>query len=84
MEEGNLDDEKMADMEEGNDEDDDAASIESGDGLGLEECLFCSTVANSVESNLQHMSVKHSFFIPDVSYCADVDGLIAYLGKYCF
>lgn len=69
---------------EQDDENDDTDSIESGDGLGLEECLFCSNVASSIESNLQHMSVKHSFFIPDVSYCVDVDGLISYLGNCIF
>ncbi|TEB37586.1 hypothetical protein FA13DRAFT_1786751 [Coprinellus micaceus] len=31
--------------------------------------------------NLEHMSVTHSFFVPDIDYLTDLSGLIAYLGE---
>lgn len=52
-----------------------------GDALGIEQCLFCSNVSNSLESNVEHMTSMHSFFIPDFEYLADLEGLITYLGK---
>ena len=30
-------------------------------------------------SNLSHMARLHSFFIPDVEYLQDLDGLVLYL-----
>ena len=42
-------------------------------------CLFCSEQSSSLESNLTHMSIAHSFFIPDADYLVDTTGLIAYL-----
>ena len=48
--------------------------------IPLEECLFCSDLAESMEMNLSHMSRQHSFFIPDVEYCVDLKGLLTYLG----
>jgi len=52
----------------------------SGDALGIEECLFCPHVSDSLEQNVQHMTVQHSFFIPDVEYLIDLDGFISHLG----
>jgi len=52
-----------------------------GDPIPITNCLFCSTESSDVESNLEHMSVAHSFFIPDVEYCVDVEGLLEYLGS---
>ncbi|XP_067650651.1 cytoplasmic 60S subunit biogenesis factor ZNF622-like isoform X2 [Haliotis asinina] len=49
--------------------------------LGLEECLFCSRVSSSLEENVGHMTQKHSFFIPDIEYMVDMEGLITYLGE---
>ncbi|XP_071108701.1 cytoplasmic 60S subunit biogenesis factor ZNF622-like isoform X1 [Haliotis cracherodii] len=49
--------------------------------LGLEECLFCSYVSSSLEDNVSHMTGKHSFFIPDIEYMVDMEGLITYLGE---
>ncbi|KAL5007591.1 hypothetical protein ScPMuIL_016397 [Solemya velum] len=59
---------------------------ESDDGwddeaLGIEECLFCSMVSSSLEQSVHHMSLKHSFFIPDAEYLTDLEGLITYLGE---
>lgn len=48
--------------------------------IPLNECLFCSKQSANLEANLAHMSRSHSFFIPDVEYCIDVEGLLNYLG----
>ncbi|KAI0226675.1 C2H2-type domain-containing protein [Lamellibrachia satsuma] len=69
--------------EEDIEEDSDAESCESweGDAVGIEECLFCSHISNSLEKNVEHMTVKHSFFIPDADYLSDLEGLVIYLGQ---
>lgn len=64
-------------------DDSDAESCDSWEEntIGLEECLFCSHISSSLEDNSKHMTVKHGFFIPDVEYLTDLEGLIAYLGE---
>jgi len=69
--------EKMA-VEEEEDEDDEDWD---GEALGEEECLFCSFVSTSINNNVHHMTKKHSFFIPDIEYLVDLEGLIVYLGQ---
>jgi len=64
--------------------DDDSDEIWSGEGLGLEECLFCPHVSNDFENNIEHMTVEHSFFIPDIEYLVDLEGFISHLGGYIF
>ncbi|KAL4222432.1 hypothetical protein ACF0H5_018471 [Mactra antiquata] len=74
------DDECMEDIET----DSEVESVESfgdEDGLGIEECLFCSTISQSLEDNIKHMTEKHSFFLPDAEYISDLEGLITYLGQ---
>uniref|UniRef100_A0A1I8P8T1 C2H2-type domain-containing protein n=1 Tax=Stomoxys calcitrans TaxID=35570 RepID=A0A1I8P8T1_STOCA len=44
-------------------------------------CLFCLHEAEDLVDNLKHMSEAHSFFIPDVEYCTDIEGLLHYLGE---
>ena len=63
--------------------DSDEDSVESWEGgaLGIEECLFCSNVSSSLDTNVHHMTVSHSFFIPDLEFLVDLEGLITYLGK---
>ena len=64
--------------------DSDVESVDSfgdGEGLGLEECLFCSDISKSLEDNVQHMTAKHSFFMPDADFISDLEGLITYLGE---
>jgi len=63
----------------------DADSNESwSDGaLGLEQCLFCQHVSDNLEKNVQHMTMEHSFFIPDIEYLVDLEGFISQLGE-CF
>ena len=62
--------------------DSDAESCESweGEALGIEECLFCSLVSDSIEKNVEHMTEKHSFFIPDAEFISNLEGLVVYLG----
>lgn len=48
------------------------------------DCLFCDHHSRSWVRNLRHMTVEHSFFIPDVEYCTDVRGLLIYLGEKVF
>lgn len=43
------------------------------------DCLFCNHTSNNLESNLAHMTQKHSFFLPDAEYLKDTAGLISYL-----
>ncbi|KAJ3247181.1 hypothetical protein HDU78_004988 [Chytriomyces hyalinus] len=46
------------------------------------DCLFCDThKATSVQENVDHMARVHSFFIPDLEYLTDLDGLLTYLGE---
>ncbi|XP_075156168.1 cytoplasmic 60S subunit biogenesis factor ZNF622 [Haematobia irritans] len=81
-------------MEEDDDDDDDEyedLEEEEVDSDELEEiaenplketnCLFCTHEAEDLVDNLKHMSETHSFFIPDVEYCTDVEGLLHYLGE---
>jgi pre-60S factor REI1 len=44
-----------------------------------EECIFCSHRFPDLESTLQHMTEKHSLFIPDLEYVADLVGLLEFL-----
>jgi len=67
--------------DESGSEDAESESDAEGDGLSLEECLFCDYVAADLEASLTHMSVGHGFFVPDVEFCVDVSGLMSYLGK---
>ncbi|TMW47082.1 hypothetical protein DOY81_007843 [Sarcophaga bullata] len=45
------------------------------------DCLFCVHQAEDIMDNLKHMSEAHSFFIPDIEYCTDLEGLLYYLGE---
>ncbi|KAL8616570.1 hypothetical protein ACOMHN_036602 [Nucella lapillus] len=49
--------------------------------IGLEECLFCSHISSSLETNLSHMTTRHSFFLPDAEFISDLEGLVVYLGE---
>lgn len=44
-------------------------------------CLFCSHHSARMMKNLKHMTVAHSFFIPDIEYIIDMKGLLCYLGE---
>uniref|UniRef100_A0A1Q3F8P0 Putative c2h2-type zn-finger protein n=1 Tax=Culex tarsalis TaxID=7177 RepID=A0A1Q3F8P0_CULTA len=45
------------------------------------DCLFCPNHSEDLIQNVKHMSVKHSFFIPDAEFCIDVEGLLGYLAE---
>ncbi|KAJ8869478.1 hypothetical protein PR048_028469 [Dryococelus australis] len=44
-------------------------------------CLFCSHHSRNMSNNLRHMTIEHSFFIPDVEFVIDLKGLLTYLGE---
>ena len=73
--------------EEAMEEDDSDWESVSGDedddleGIPPSSCLFCNHESQSLEENLKHMSIKHSFFLPDVEFISDVEALLVYLGK---
>lgn len=45
------------------------------------DCLFCMQHSRNFIKNLEHMTTVHSFFIPDIEYCTDLNGLLRYLGE---
>jgi pre-60S factor REI1 len=45
----------------------------------MRNCLFCSNHADTFQSNLQHMKMEHSLFIPEQKYLVDPEALITYL-----
>ncbi|KAJ3068354.1 hypothetical protein HDU98_008458 [Podochytrium sp. JEL0797] len=47
------------------------------------DCLFCThtLAAPSIEDNLKHMALEHSFFVPDLEFLVDMEGLVAYLAE---
>jgi pre-60S factor REI1 len=49
--------------------------------LSSNTCLFCTNECSLLDDNLTHMSIAHSFFIPDAEYLIDIQGLISYLGE---
>lgn len=74
-----LSEEAKKGLAEGSEDEDDEEW--EGEGLGIEECLFCSSISSSLENNINHMSVKHGFFLPDADYLVDVEGMVTYLGE---
>ncbi|CAJ0916081.1 unnamed protein product, partial [Mesorhabditis belari] len=48
--------------------------------LPITSCLFCPQTAGTFDKNLEHMKTRHDFTVPDKQYCADLEGLIQYLG----
>lgn len=53
---------------------------EEFEGLGINECLFCSHWSSSLDKNVTHMTRHHSFFIPDAEFLSDITGFVTYLG----
>lgn len=45
------------------------------------DCIFCTHHSENLVDNLKHMSVGHSFFVPDTEYVVDLEGLLMYLGE---
>lgn len=49
--------------------------------IPMTDCLFCSHHSHSLSKNVAHMTKEHGFFIPDIEYLIDLQGLIMYLGE---
>jgi len=76
-------------------EEQDAAASGGGGGEdptpAIDPCqsLFDNSLHRSPEASLAHMSRKYGFFLPDVEYCIDLEGLLGYcqekvkLGHHC-
>lgn len=45
------------------------------------DCLFCIHQSEDLENNMEHMAKAHSFFIPDIEYLVDLEGLLEFLGN---
>ena len=43
-------------------------------------CFMCDQEHDNIESCMAHMHKQHGFFIPDVEYLKDPNGLLTYLG----
>lgn len=76
-------DDEGENSEDGGVMEDEEDELAFGDGEAIPNvaCLFCSSSASAVEENLKHMSSNHSFFVPDLEYLVDVEGLLTYLGE---
>lgn len=48
---------------------------------GCRRCLFCGLGCESTEEMLSHLLDSHSFSVPLLHRCRDVDGLLDYLGR---
>ena len=49
--------------------------------IPITECLFSGKTFPDVESCLTHMSETYGFFLPELEYIIDLEGLLAYLGE---
>ena len=78
------------------DHEDESATTGGGGGgedpaPAIDPCqsLFDNTLHPSPRASLAHMSQKYGFFLPDVEYCTDLEGLLGYcqekvkLGHFC-
>ncbi|XP_023210327.1 zinc finger protein 622-like [Centruroides sculpturatus] len=70
-------------IEEGDDDDDDdewESCDETEESTG-DVCPFCDRRHGDVGGNLRHMTLRHSFFVPDPEYVVDLPGLISHLNR---
>lgn len=70
------------------DEDDDVEEVDSDEWeadvenpIAQHKCMFCGEKSEDLVANLRHMSMKHSFFVPDPEFVTDLEGLMLYLGE---
>ncbi|KAG6453621.1 hypothetical protein O3G_MSEX008265 [Manduca sexta] len=79
---GDEDIETDSEIEELDSDEWDECRIKGSDSLVKpRDCLFCGHHSKNMVKNLKHMSVAHSFFIPDVEYCVNIKELLLYLGE---
>jgi pre-60S factor REI1 len=55
--------------------------IKNAQFFKMEECIFCNIASPDLATNVEHMTNEHGFFIPDLEYLKDMEGLIKYLGE---
>ena len=68
-----------AKMEEEEVEDEEEGVV--SEPLDTTECLFCPHVSHDMETNMEHMSKEHGFFVPDLEYLTNLSGLMGYLAE---
>lgn len=52
-----------------------------GEPIPTNICLFCSLESSNISENIEHMTKFHGFFIPDLDYVIDLQGLVEYYGE---
>ena len=52
---------------------------EAAPKLELNQCIFSEKRFDDFEGALNHMAREYGFFIPDVEYLSDPEGLVTYL-----
>uniref|UniRef100_A0A915JTA6 C2H2-type domain-containing protein n=1 Tax=Romanomermis culicivorax TaxID=13658 RepID=A0A915JTA6_ROMCU len=52
-----------------------------GEAITPRNCFFCPENCQDLQQNLHHMALKHGFFVVDLDYCVDLEGLLTYLGQ---
>jgi pre-60S factor REI1 len=77
VEEGDSDDSDWESMSEGEEEE----VLDLSNAIPVTTCLFCPIESPTLDKNVEHMTRVHSFFIPDIEYLTDVEGLLTYLGE---
>nr|XP_040224893.2 zinc finger protein 622 [Anopheles coluzzii] len=55
--------------------------VEFENPIERNDCIFCAHHSEDLLENIKHMSIVHSFFIPDAEFCVDVEGLLTYLAE---
>ena len=80
-----LTEETMEEDEDFDDDDEDIEEVDSDewdeeDAIVANDCFFCSHHSATNDKNLLHMSERHSFFVPDLEFVVDLDGLLTYIG----
>ncbi|XP_070498694.1 cytoplasmic 60S subunit biogenesis factor ZNF622 [Chironomus tepperi] len=76
--------EEEADLMDAESVDSDEWDDDTENPIANNDCIFCEHHSRSIVKNLKHMSIAHSFFIPDAEFCCDVFGLLSYLAdKVC-
>ncbi|CAH0560373.1 unnamed protein product [Brassicogethes aeneus] len=69
------------DMEVDEEVDSDEWEEDTENPIDNNDCIFCLHHSRNLIKNLEHMTIAHSFFIPDIEYCVDLEGLLRYLGE---
>lgn len=58
--------------------------------IPLNVCMFCNKKYPNLKASLEHMYKKHGFYIPEIKYLTDLEGLVKYMseklsiGNVCF